>query len=165
MRDAQRILRELSKLRSENSDELWLKSEEDDIRHWIGMIKGPDDTPFKGHYFLIDIRLTEGYPIEPPVAKFITKIFHPNIKFTDGTICLDILKTEWTPAWGISSLCTAIEVLLSQPVPDSPLNTLAGNLLRANDTVGYNSMASMYADLYAPTKNTLKEEDEAAASK
>ena len=164
MRDAQRILRELSKLRTENSDELWLKSEEDNIRHWIGMIKGPDDTPFKDHYFQIDITLKEDYPIEPPDVKFVTKIFHPNISFKTGVICLDILKTEWTPAWGISSLCTAIELLLSQPVPDSPLNTLAGNLLRANDVVGYNSMASMYADIYAAKRNTLKEEDMAQNS-
>ena len=159
MRDAQRILRELKKLRTENSDDIWLKSEDDDIRHWIGMIKGPEDTPFYNHYFKIDIVIPEGYPIEPPHAKFITKIFHPNINFKDGTICLDILKTEWTPAWGITSLCTAIRILLGQPVPDSPLNTLAGNLLREGDTVGYNSMASMYAKMYASTKNTLREED------
>ncbi|EAX97996.1 Ubiquitin-conjugating enzyme family protein [Trichomonas vaginalis G3] len=157
MRDAQRILKELRQQKKDNSDEIWLESEEEDIRHWYGMIKAPEDTAFAGHYFKLDIVLKDGYPIEPPQAKFITKIFHPNISFKDGTICLDILKTEWTPAWTINSLCTAIRLLLSHPEPDSPLNTLAGNLLRYNDQIGYDSMAKFYADTYAPIKNTMKE--------
>lgn len=28
--------------------------------------------------------------------RFITKIFHPNIRLEDGDICMNILKDEWT---------------------------------------------------------------------
>ena len=141
------------------SDEIWLKTMADDIRCWVGVIKGPDDTPFSGNYFKIDIRIPENYPLDPPVVKFITPIFHPNIHFKRGEICLDILKTEWTPAWSIFSLCTAIRLLMANPVPDSPLNTLAGNLLRCGDNVGYQSMASMYANALSLKKNTIREEE------
>ena len=156
MRDGQRILRELRAAREkDNNDDIWLDAQEDNIRKWIGVIKAPESTPYAGYYFEIDIIIPEGYPIEPPKAKFITPIFHPNVHFKTGKICLDILKNEWTPAWGIQSLCTAIRLLLSEPVAESPLNTLAGNLLRFHDVVGYRSMALLYAKKFAKTENVL----------
>lgn len=158
MREAQRILRELKKARRENNDEIFLRAQEDNFRVWYGMIRAPDNTPFEHHYYEIRIDIPETYPIDPPKASFITPIFHPNIKFQNGDICLDILKTEWTPAWSIQSMCTAIQLLMDEPVADSPLNTLAGNLLRIGDNVGYWSMASMYARKFAPTRNTYLEE-------
>jgi peroxin-4 len=59
-------------------------------------------------------------------------------------VCLDILKTAWSPAWTLQSVCQAITLLLSDGASDSPLNCDAGNLLRAGDTRGYNSVARMY---------------------
>jgi peroxin-4 len=86
----------------------------------------------------------------PPQAVFITKLFHPNVHFKTGAICLDILKREsWVPAWGIASVCRALQALLSSPEADSPLNCDAGNMIRANDLRAYRSMAKMYAELYA----------------
>eukprot|EP00983_Pelagomonas_calceolata_P128095 1161476-Pelagomonas_calceolata.AAC.2 len=39
-----------------------------------------------------------------------------------GEVCLDILKTAWSPAWTLHSVCQAIMALLSDPAADSPLN-------------------------------------------
>merc|ERR1719240_1104628 len=89
------------------------------------------------------------YPVVPPDMKFVTKVFHPNVLFKDGTICLDILKKEWTPAWGLQSACRAIIALLSDPEADSPLNCDAGNMIRAGDMIAYKSMAKMYTTEHA----------------
>jgi len=43
-----------------------------------------------------------------------------------GEICLDVLRNQWSPAWTISTACTAVRALLESPEPDSPLNIDAG---------------------------------------
>jgi peroxin-4 len=102
----------------------------------------------EGVYEIV-IELGPQYPVVPPSMRFETKIFHPNVHFKDGTICLDILKKEWTPAWGLQSACRAVIALLSDPQADSPLNCDAGNMIRAGDMLAYTSMARMYKSEYA----------------
>ena len=75
---------------------------------------------------------------------FMTKVFHPNVHFRTGDVCLDILKKEWSPAWGLQAACRAVLALLSDPDADSPLNCDAGNMVRGGDLVAFNSIAKMY---------------------
>ena len=78
-------------------------------------------------------------------STFVTKVFHPNVHFRTGDVCLDILKKEWSPAWGVQAACRAILALLSDPDADSPLNCDAGNMIRGGDMLAYNTTARMYA--------------------
>jgi peroxin-4 len=72
------------------------------------------------------------------------KIFHPNVHFRTGDICLDILKKEWSPAWGLQPACRAVLALLSDPDAESPLNCDAGNMMRGGDILAYHTTAAMY---------------------
>mmetsp|Transcript_58039 Transcript_58039/g.184437 ORF Transcript_58039/g.184437 Transcript_58039/m.184437 type:complete len:155 (-) Transcript_58039:191-655(-) len=146
-----RLFKELKEVQrdSHKETEIVLYPDESNIFKWTAFIKGPADTPYEGGTFQLDIIVPEAYPLVPPAIRYVTKIFHPNVHYKTGEICLDILKMAWSPAWTLQSVCRATVALLSHAEPDSPLNCDAGNLLRAGDTRGYNSMAKMYTREFA----------------
>mmetsp|Transcript_22976 Transcript_22976/g.26443 ORF Transcript_22976/g.26443 Transcript_22976/m.26443 type:complete len:149 (+) Transcript_22976:206-652(+) len=92
----------------------------DDLFHWQATIMGPGDSPYSGGVFFLDIRFPADYPFKPPKIHFTTKIFHCNIN-SNGGICLDILKDQWSPALTISKVLLSICSLLTDPNPDDPL--------------------------------------------
>lgn len=147
---AARLMKEYKNLISEPPEDMVLAPiDPSDLYHWIAFIKGPKDTPFEGGVFELGIRVPDNYPLEPPSVRFHTKVFHPNIHFSTGEICLDLLKNAWSAVYTLQSVCRAIISLLTQPEPDSPLNCDCGNLLRCGDVRGYNSLGRMYTKLYA----------------
>jgi len=90
---------------------------------------GPIETPYEDIINTISIKLNDNYPNKPPVIKFLTKIFHPNISI-DGLICLDILKDNWKPIYTLRTIIISLISLLSDPNPDSPVNSYAGKLYK-----------------------------------
>ncbi|RKP18029.1 UBC-like protein [Rozella allomycis CSF55] len=121
----------------------------DNLMEWLAELKGPKHSPYSEGVFSLKINLKNDYPMSPPDIKFLTPICHPNIKFSNGEICLDVLSNTWSPAWSLKSLCLAIHLLMANPEDSSPLNCDAGNLLRRGDLIGYNSLVSMYVKMYA----------------
>jgi len=105
--------------------------ETEDYQTWDVIIKGPEETPYKGGIFHLSLEFPSTYPFKPPVAKFITKIFHPNIHDT-GIICLDILKNNWSPVLNTEKLLMSLISLLAEPNANDPLNQEAGNMYRIN---------------------------------
>jgi len=59
------------------------------------------DSPYAGGVFFLSISFPTDYPFKPPKVSFTTKIYHPNIN-ANGSICLDILRDQWSPALTIS---------------------------------------------------------------
>src|SRR6266498_3003253 len=92
----------------------------DDLFHWQATIIGPTDSPYSGGVFFLDIHFPTDYPHKPPKINFITRIYHPNIN-SNGSISLDILRDQWSPALTISKVLLSICSILSDPNPDDPL--------------------------------------------
>jgi ubiquitin-protein ligase len=71
------------------------------------MISAQGDSPYSGGVFFLAIHFPTDYPFKPPKVNFTTRIYHPNIN-SNGSICLDILRDQWSPALTISKgLCLA----------------------------------------------------------
>ena len=167
---------------SQSDDFVRLQINPDNMRDWTAIITGPEESFYYNYQFIVSIEVLEQYPLVPPKMTFITKIFHPNVHFDTGEICLDILKKEWSPAWTIQSACRAIVALLAAPAPDryyklcsmlrwtfaviimnnvylivySPLNCDAGNMLRAGDQRAFKAMATLYCVEFATMKTVVK---------
>ena len=124
-----------------------------EIRHWHATIFGPEESPYEGGIFELDIRFPQDYPFNPPKIKFKTKVFHPNID-SNGSICLDILKSNWSPALTMEKVLLSILALLNSPNPDDPLDTSAANLYK-KDRDGYNSKVKEYVIKYASNPTNL----------
>ncbi|KAK4686703.1 ubiquitin-conjugating enzyme E2 D, partial [Tremellales sp. Uapishka_1] len=98
----------------------------DNLFQWQATIMGPSDSPYSGGVFFLSLTFPTDYPFKPPKVAFTTKIYHPNIN-ANGSICLDILRDQWSPALTISKAYQAMTVLLSicsmltDPNPDDPL--------------------------------------------
>ncbi|KAK8794737.1 hypothetical protein WA158_001718 [Blastocystis sp. Blastoise] len=101
--------------------------DEDNILIWDATITGPDDSPWEGGIYVMRLRFNDNYPDQPPYIRFTTPMYHPNI-FSDGSICLDIIRDKWQPIYTVNSILTSIMSLLTDPNPASPANPEAANL-------------------------------------
>jgi ubiquitin-conjugating enzyme E2 N len=127
-----RILKEIDNFFKNPPPGISISPKEDNIRDIDILLSGPDGTPFDGGVFKLEMFLPEGYPMDPPKVRFITKIYHPNIDKI-GRICLDILKDKWTPALQVNSVLLSIQALLSTPNPDDPLDPTVAKDWKENE--------------------------------
>ncbi len=68
------------------------------------------------------VRLKQTYPIDPPKVMCTTPIFHPNIDQDSGSVCLNILRLDWSPVLSLSAIIFGLILLLDDPQPDESLN-------------------------------------------
>ena len=120
---------------------------ESDMYNWLAAVIGPSDSPYANGLFFLNITFTSDYPFKPPKVSFTTKIYHPNVN-SNGTICLDILKEQWSPALTISKVLLSILSLLTDPNPDDPLVPEIAQLYKS-DRSKYNDKAAEWTSLYA----------------
>lgn len=159
---AQRIKREFKEvIKSEEVARCAIKVEllSDSYTELKGEIAGPPDTPYEGGNFVLEIKVPETYPFNPPKVRFITKIWHPNISSVTGAICLDILKDQWAAAMTLRTVLLSLQALLSAAEPDDPQDAVVARQFKE-----YNEMfqitARHWTNVYAGGPHKNKECDE-----
>ncbi|MFQ6632215.1 hypothetical protein Gotur_009986 [Gossypium turneri] len=168
---SKRILKELKDLQKDPPTSCSAGPVAEDMFHWQATIMGPADSPYAGGVFQVTIHFPPDYPFKPPkLAKFPcsfstlilgylfctplcievafrTKVFHPNIN-SNGSICLDILKEQWSPALTISKVLLSICSLLTDPNPDDPLVPEIAHMYKT-DRNKYETTARSWTQKYA----------------
>jgi len=114
---------------------------------WEAKLTGPLGTPYEGGTFYLKIIFPSDYPFKPPNVSFLTPIYHCNVN-KNGNICMDILKSEWSPALTISKVLLSISSLLSEPNPDDPLVPDIARLYKKN-IKEHNNKAKLFTNKYA----------------
>ncbi|XP_040599767.1 ubiquitin-conjugating enzyme E2 D3-like [Mesocricetus auratus] len=142
-----RIRKELSAMNQDPPAQCSAGPVADDLLHWQATIMGPEDSPYQGGVFFLSIHFPINYPFKPPQISFITRIFHPNIN-KNGSICLDILNSKWSPALTISKVLLSICSLLCDPNPDDPLVPEIAKIYHT-DLAKYNKLAREWTQRYA----------------
>ena len=131
MSDIKRLQKELEEINKNDIPNISAGPINGNLYEWEAVILGPVDTPYYEGVFTLNISIPSNYPFKPPSVIFKTKIYHPNIN-SSGSICLDILKSQWSPALTLMKVLLSICSLLSDPNPNDPLVPEIANQLKMN---------------------------------
>jgi len=169
---AKRMFFELRDIRSGKVPFVSAVPLDDSLDKVLASIEGPPETPYEGGVFWITVKLSESDPYGPPLMRFYTKVYHPNIS-PQGHICADY-KEKWNtvlsagfskapakdpsaqwyrgkstePKWTLGALLTALCGLLASPDVDDPLvPEIAAKYLE--DYEGYCENARRYTKKFA----------------
>nr|XP_035926344.1 ubiquitin-conjugating enzyme E2 U isoform X3 [Halichoerus grypus] len=90
-----------------------------------------------GLFFQLKINFTSQYNFVPPVVKFLTIPFHPNVDQNTGRACIDILDDpdKWNTSYTLSSILLTLQVMLSNPVLENPVNLEAAQMLIKDESL------------------------------
>ena len=147
MATERRILKELNDLSHDPSSGIIITPTAT-LHTLTGTLTAPPDTPYTGGTYHLSITLPPSYPFVPPVIKFTTPIWHPNISSQTGAICLDTLGTKWTPVLTMKTALISLRCLLAAPEPSDPQDAeVAGMMMR--DREGFERKAREWAVRFA----------------
>lgn len=177
---ARRVAKEIADIHADTISQIsaHVDGNGDDLMHLKGSFQGPPGTPYEGGTYMIDIRISPEYPFRPPVMKFETKVWHPNVSSqtvsqvdlsvrksltSKGAICLDTLSSAWSPVLTIKSALLSLQSLLSTPEPRDPQDAEVATMLMRHPKE-FERVAAEWAVLYAGAPKRVRGEASGGAT-
>ena len=111
-------------------------------------IEGPPGSPYAGGVFWLHLAFPPNYPMWPFNLRFITPIYHPNIR-SDGIICHNIFNTGWSPVLTSEKGLLSIVALLDTPNFEDALASGTEEYSYQEDYPTYFECARIYTEEYA----------------
>lgn len=108
-----------------NLDSFKISLINDNVLMW-NIIFSPNTEIYNKSY-VFRLVINDNYPFESPSLMCETRIFHPNIDFSSGKICLPRLA-NWTAKYNIQMLLMDLIDLFKNPDLSSPVNLQAVEL-------------------------------------
>lgn len=110
---------------------------ESNLYIWNISFEGPENSLYKGGLYRAELIFSVNYPTEPPLLRFVTEMWHPNIH-PDGKACLGVLKSagsgaeRWRPRLSVEAVAVSVVAMLSEPSLSSPANVEAAKEYKEN---------------------------------
>ena len=138
-----RLLNKFKSLKeNESRQEFCVSPYETDIMKWDGIIFGPPSSSYENGIFRLMLQFSNRYPFEPPQVKFLSRMFHPNVS-KDGEISMDVLQSNWTPAFTVKSIIENIILMLDHPnFEDMAISNIEARDLLLQNIREYKKMAN-----------------------
>ena len=125
-----------------------LLENDNDLKNWVIIMQGPETTPYEGGIFKLKFAFPDNYPFKAPDVKFLTPIYHPNIKNDSGEICQDIFASSWAPTQKVADILEKLVSMLRNPSTSTPLEPEICNEYTSNIQL-FNQKAREFTLKYA----------------
>ena len=145
-----RILQELLYYQSHPHPDFEIFPCQNNLDFWRIIMTGPEGTPYSKATFELFIEFKDDYPAKPPNIRFITPIYHCNLK-SGARIYHAILGRFYSPDVRIRQILDYVYGLLIDPETNDALDSVKATELR-NDTPLYLQKAWDHAEIHARVK-------------
>ena len=85
-----------------------------DINNWKVAFEGTPCSPYEDGIFQLKVNLPDSFPSERPYLYFITKMFHPNIRQSDGLVSLNLMY-QWIESRTIEEVIFGFIEVMDNP--------------------------------------------------
>ncbi|KAK8824422.1 hypothetical protein WA577_006819 [Blastocystis sp. JDR] len=143
-----KVTRELKKLEKDPLDFATLT-----IREGTNMVDatllGPEESPYDGGAFHLEITIPSNYPLVAPSVRFATKIYHPLVDKDDGKFCNEAIAENWKAVNNLSTVVTTVyEMLQNYANCDMAVDPDIGDEVR-NNRPAFEATAKEWTEKYA----------------
>jgi ubiquitin-conjugating enzyme E2 D/E len=125
-----------------------------DVCQWKVLLPGPAGSPYELGTFVVSFQFPSDYPFKPPKVRFLTPIYHCNINDA-GSVCLDILKSSWSPALTSTKVLHSLQALMTNPNPSDPLDSVKATVLREDPGLYRRQASESTAAWAAPLEKVM----------
>ena len=120
-KSAKRLTNEFKNLTSNPVYGAKIIQEGGNLYKWKVALPGPKGSAYEDGIFNLSFDFPDNYPFKCPDVKFITPMYHPNVKKDTGEICMDVFANSWSPTQKVCDIIEKLASLLVSPSTESPL--------------------------------------------